>query len=50
MEKNNQVDGHTVMTSNYTVMQFVHRMYKNTRPVKNTVFCDGMSCSLVEIY
>lgn len=39
MEENSHVDGHTVMTSNYTVMQFVHRMHKNTRPEKNTAFC-----------
>jgi hypothetical protein len=36
MEENNHVDGHTVMTSNYTVMQFVHRIHKNTQPEKNT--------------
>lgn len=49
MEENNHVDGHTDMTSNCAVMQFVHRMHKNTWPEKNTVFCDGMSCSMVEI-
>jgi len=50
MEENNYVDGHTVMISNYTVMQFAHRMHKKTRPEKNTVFCDGMTRSLAEIY